>query len=104
MGLGRLGSTGVARGLLCGLVALAGACSGGRVEPRGAPVPAASARARASATAVAEAPAQRPPCEVAAEQRVRVPGLLAEGRLDRTVRVIRRADAMCPASAKESWA
>jgi WD40 repeat protein len=41
---------------------------------------------------------------VAAQQRARVPALLAAGRLDRTVRVIARADALCPASAAESSA
>jgi WD domain, G-beta repeat len=40
---------------------------------------------------------------VAAEQRARVPGLLKEGKLDRTVRVIERADALCPSSAPETW-
>ena len=54
------------------------------------------------------APAPEPspptPCEVAAAQRARVPGLLAKGRLDRTVRVLDRADALCPASAPASWA
>src|SRR5262249_35556138 len=34
----------------------------------------------------------------------RVPALLGEGRLDRAVRVIARADAFCPTSAAESWA
>ena len=39
-----------------------------------------------------------------AAQRARIPGLLAAGRLDRTVRVLSHADALCPASAHESWA
>ncbi len=30
---------------------------------------------------------------------MRVPGLLAEGRLDRVTRVLARADVLCPASA-----
>jgi dipeptidyl aminopeptidase/acylaminoacyl peptidase len=39
------------------------------------------------------------PCERAAAYRARVPGLLEEGKLDRTVRVIRAANALCPATA-----
>lgn len=44
------------------------------------------------------------PCALAAAQRARVAGLLAEGRLDRTLRVLDRADALCPTSTPESWA
>jgi WD40 repeat protein len=47
--------------------------------------------------------APKPPCDQAAELRVRVPKLYAEGRLDRTVRAIRRADLLCPATAPETW-
>lgn len=43
-------------------------------------------------------------CELAAAQRGRVPGLLAAGRLDRTIRVLQHADTVCPASANESLA
>ncbi|MBK9262375.1 MAG: PD40 domain-containing protein [Polyangiaceae bacterium] len=43
------------------------------------------------------------PCDVAARERARTAGLLAEGRLDRCIRVIRRADAMCPQSAPDTW-
>lgn len=43
------------------------------------------------------------PCDVAARERARAAGLLAEGRLDRCIRVIRRADAMCPQSAPDTW-
>ena len=49
-------------------------------------------------------PAEATSCKTAAAQRARVPGLLAEGRLDRTVRVIERADALCPSTAQDTWA
>lgn len=50
-------------------------------------------------------PAEDPlPCVAAARARARVPALLAEGRLDRTVRVVQRADALCPKSAAQTWA
>jgi WD40 repeat protein len=42
------------------------------------------------------------PCSEAALVRARVPGLLAQGKLDRTVRVIREADLACPYTAGES--
>jgi WD40 repeat protein len=48
-------------------------------------------------------PAPPSPCAIAAVERARVPGLLAEGRLDRTARVLERADQLCPASAPETW-
>jgi WD40 repeat protein len=41
-------------------------------------------------------------CERAHDERARVPKLLAAGKLDRTVRVIERADRLCPRDAKES--
>jgi len=43
-----------------------------------------------------------PACRDAAAQRARVPRLLAEGKLDRTVRVIHDADLRCPGSARET--
>jgi WD40 repeat protein len=43
-----------------------------------------------------------PQCELDGRQRERVAALLAEGKLDRAVRVIGRADALCPESAHES--
>jgi WD40 repeat protein len=51
-------------------------------------------------------PTAAPPsaCDGAAKQRARVKGLLAEGRLDRALRVIAHADRRCPASAAESAA
>lgn len=48
--------------------------------------------------------AQSGPCEVARLHRARVPGLLREGRLDRTVRVIEHADKLCPSTARASYA
>ncbi|APR76727.1 High-affnity carbon uptake protein Hat/HatR [Minicystis rosea] len=49
-------------------------------------------------------PSKPKACELAASQRARVGGLLAEGRLDRAQRVIAHADKLCPASAGESAA
>lgn len=42
------------------------------------------------------------PCELAAAQRARIPELLEEGRLHRVVRVLDKADQLCPASAADS--
>jgi WD40 repeat protein len=47
-------------------------------------------------------PAPSGPCALARKQRERILGLLNGGKLDRAVRVIRRADALCPGSARES--
>ncbi len=83
------------------------ACASGRggPSPEAPPAPVTSASTTAIASASApSAPPPPPPCEVAAEQRARVPGLLAEGRLDRTMRVIERAGALCPKSAPATWA
>ncbi|WP_437754932.1 hypothetical protein [Sorangium sp. So ce1389] len=44
------------------------------------------------------------PCQTAGELRKLVPALLAKGRLDRTARVIARANRLCPATAAETWA
>ena len=43
------------------------------------------------------------PCDIAADQRERLAGLLAAGKLDRTVRVIEHADALCPTTASSTW-
>jgi WD40 repeat protein len=43
------------------------------------------------------------PCEIAAKERKRVPDLVAQGRLDHTIRVIERAASLCPATAPETW-
>jgi hypothetical protein len=43
-------------------------------------------------------------CEVAADLRKRVPDLLGKGKLNRTVRVIDKANRLCPESAPETWA
>jgi WD40 repeat protein len=73
-----------------------------------------SARALAVALAVAScasppaaaplphAPVVTPACTEAATMRARVPQLLADGKLDRAVRVIHDADLQCPASAGET--
>jgi hypothetical protein len=57
--------------------------------------------------AVAAAPAAPPPpdpCARAAAQRARVPPLVEAGRLDRAVRVIAAADALCARDEAGSWA
>jgi hypothetical protein len=42
-------------------------------------------------------------CETAAKERARAPSLLASGKLDRTVRVIAKANELCQASARDTW-
>src|SRR5436309_2745186 len=62
------------------------ACSG---APTAAPAP-----------ALPSAP-QPPKC--GAELRGKVQSLLAEGRLDRTIRLIDKANSACPGTARETW-
>src|SRR5262249_39401711 len=76
------------------LLLIAAACSG--APPLATPVP--------LATPSAAAPHEKPPCEVAAALRARVPRLMQEGKLHRTGRVIEKANRPCPAPAKETWA
>ena len=79
--------------LWAAFVALVGCSSGpGSVAPL--PAPPAS---------LASAPPTHALCEAASTERARVPALLAEGRLDRTARVIARADTLCAKSAPETW-
>jgi tetratricopeptide (TPR) repeat protein len=52
----------------------------------------------------AKAARERPPCDIAAELRARVPRLLEQGKLHRTALVIDKANRLCPTSAKETWA
>jgi WD40 repeat protein len=84
------------------LVASSLGCAGD--PPAVAPPPPGSAPPQGSAppSASPTPPRALSPCERAAAERGRIPGLLAAGRLDRTVRVLRHADALCPASATES--
>jgi WD40 repeat protein len=49
-------------------------------------------------------PVVKTPCEQATDLRDSVLTLLAEGRLDRTIRTIERADRLCPADAPTTWA
>lgn len=72
------------------------------VEP---PPFATSAAPHPPATApVTAKPVKAPaPCAQAAAERARVTGLVTAGRIDRALRVIRRANELCPASAAESW-
>src|SRR5262249_17879336 len=88
---------------VAGIGLLACASSPGNVSPSPAPRPSAAPTPAPPSASASPAPPPRPPCDVAAEQRARVPGVLKEGRLDRTVRVIERADALCPSSAPETW-
>jgi hypothetical protein len=48
-------------------------------------------------------PAAGAACEQAAVSRARVPGLLAEGKLDRVVRVVEESDRVCPETAPTTW-
>ena len=64
-------------------------------------MPLASVTASAAMSASA-APSIMTPCEIAAQQRARAPGLLAEGKLNRTMRVLDKADKLCPADANKS--
>ncbi len=43
------------------------------------------------------------PCEQGRELRATIPALLAQGRLDRTIRTLGRADLLCPAEAPSTW-
>ncbi|MGZ3424499.1 MAG: WD40 domain-containing protein, partial [Polyangiales bacterium] len=47
--------------------------------------------------------ATKTPCEQARELRAQVPAFLEQGRLDRTVRTLARADLLCPAEAASTW-
>jgi WD40 repeat protein len=63
------------------------------------------AAASSSASPFASLPPAPPgsPCEEARRLRTSVPGLLEEGRLDRGVRTIDRADRLCPAERATTW-
>lgn len=61
-----------------------------------------ASRPRPSGSQSATAPAD--PCADSALERARVPGLLAEGKLHRARRVLRRANELCDASKRETWA
>ena len=50
------------------------------------------------------APPSPDPCEQAAGLRARVRLFLADGRLHRTVKLIEKADRLCPRTAPETWA
>src|SRR4051812_24226910 len=65
-----------------------------------APAPA-PAPVRAPAPPIAAAPTA---CTRAADERARVPGLIAEGRIARALRVLDRTGAACPERAAEARA
>jgi hypothetical protein len=79
------------------LLVLALACSGSVPSPP--PFPAEPAKTR-----TAPAPPLPDPCQAAAELRRLVPALLDKGRLDRTVRIIDKANRLCSKAAAETWA
>ncbi len=94
------------------LVALALGCSA-TPEPKPAVASGAGTVATAASTSTTApnganganeaASAPKPPCDQAAELRARVPALRDAGKLDRTVRSLRRADLLCPATARDTW-
>lgn len=43
------------------------------------------------------------PCELATRERARLPGLIAEGRLDRALRVLAKANRLCPGGRGSTW-
>lgn len=57
---------------------------------------------RAIPAATAQPPSLPSPCRVSETFRARVPGLTAAGRLDRALRVLAHADALCPTDAARS--
>lgn len=80
-----------ARGPIAAVLVLAAACGG---ADRSAP--------RAPAPIAAEPPS--PACARARELRARAPRLLEEGRLDRAIRVMQRAEDGCREEAEATWA
>lgn len=60
--------------------------------------------AKVAAPAPLYVPVTKTPCEQASDLRDSVLTLLSEGRLDRTIRMIERADLLCPADAPSTWA
>jgi len=84
------------------------ACGTAKTPEAAKPTANSSSSAIVTASASGSAPAVGPTtsagCVRAGTERARVAGLLVEGRLDRTVRVIAHADALCPAESAKSWA
>ncbi len=79
--------------LVTALVALS-ACTGSRATADRVAMPPVDVAATGEAT----------PCQLASTQRQRVKGLLAEGRLHRTLAVIARANELCANTREETWA
>ncbi len=88
---------------MAGLVAWAAACGPLSAAPSRVEPPSATPPPPAPAPPAPPAPAETP-AEHAARLRARVPGLLAQGKLDRALRVLAFADTVWPASEPESWA
>src|SRR5262245_19118766 len=82
--------------VLTAIVSLA--CSGSSRNAE-APTPAAS-----TSVSVATTPPPMAPCDIATDLRKKVKPFLDEGRLHRTLRLIEKADRLCPKSAPETWA
>jgi hypothetical protein len=80
----------VAATLACGLFACGGP-------------PAPSLDVVATPSAPSQAQHAETPCEQARKERARVPKLLDEGKLDRALRVIAKANTLCAAEAPATW-
>src|SRR5690349_16858251 len=85
--------------LLFGLLVQLLACSGS--APSQVDTPSVAGTAQRPPSPLPPAP---DPCQTAGELRKLVPALLGKGRLDRTVRVIAKANGLCPATAAATWA
>jgi hypothetical protein len=66
--------------------------------------PRTSATPHVAAVASSAAPHVETPCERSRAQRARVPGLLAKGKLDRTLRVLAKANELCKEEAPSTSA
>ena len=80
---------------LAASVLVAAGCGGRRAAP-GASRPTAAASSSSDGSVYS--------CVVAQQQRARAPGLLGEGKLHRTLRVLAAADRRCPAERPVTWA
>lgn len=80
---------------LVAAILVAAGCSGRRAAP---------GASRPTAAGASSSAASVDPCAVARQQRARAPGLLGEGKLHRTLRVLAEADRRCPAERPATWA
>ena len=68
-----------------------------------APSPSTPQSRSSAASTASTAEPQLPPCEQAAKERSRAHGLLRTGKLQRTLRVIDKANRLCPATRASTW-